>query len=159
MNAECIPHASSGSPRHTPSVPRPMNSTSELLVRLSRVGTDLWTRSRLMQRSRLTFQGKTCTSLHCTSQRCSDLKLSSFKTHSRDNLSDDALKLVEFAGEVIKGSGTIAAFIFGDKTKRYNVTLTRGRVGAQGRVNGQVAIRVMNGPMFPILKAEVTRDC
>ena len=70
------------------------------------------------------------------------------------------MKLVEFAGEVIKGSETVAAFIFGDKTKEYNVTLTRGRVGAEGgKVSGQVAIRVRDGPMFPILKAEVIRDC
>ena len=52
--------------------------------------------------------------------------------------------------------------MFGDRAKLYNVTLRRGRVEgeAEGKtvLNGQVVIQVADGPMFPILKAEVVGE-
>ena len=69
------------------------------------------------------------------------------------------MKLIEFTSEIIKPNETIAAFLFGDLAKEYNVTLKRGRVGAGGTaVNGQVVIKVARGPVFPILKAEVVGE-
>ena len=52
--------------------------------------------------------------------------------------------------------------MFGDRAKLCNVTLRRGRVEgeAEGKtvLNGQVVIQVADGPMFPILKAEVVGE-
>ena len=76
--------------------------------------------------------------------------------HFREELSEDALKLIEFTNDNIKLNETLAAILFG---KECYVTLTRGRVEVGGSVvNGQVVIKVESGPLFPILKAEVVGE-
>ena len=84
------------------------------------------------------------------------------ETHPREELSDDAVKLIEFNSDDIKLDGTFPAVLFGDRAKLYNVTLRRGRVegeaGGKTVLNGQVVFQVADGPMFPILKAEVVGE-
>ena len=72
------------------------------------------------------------------------------------------MKLIEFNSDNIKLNGTFPAVMFGDRAKLYNVALKRGRVegeaGGKTVLNGQVVIQVADGPMFPILKAEVVGE-
>ena len=89
-----------------------------------------------------------------------------FQTQRREELSDDAVRLIEFTSDIVKPNETFSAVLFGDRAKEHDVTLTRGRVvvgaaadgGRTAVVNGQVVIQVASGPMFPILKAEVVGE-
>ena len=51
-----------------------------------------------------------------------------FQTHRREELSDDAVKLIEFSSDITKPNETFTAFLFGDRSKECNVTLTRDQL-------------------------------